>query len=115
MLADGEMHPAFIQKAVYHKCWESSSLYIDASLSKALKDNNLLLGNDLSEGWGSQYSGNPKSLSHFLTEKFIKRLPPQGESSLRGGNSVNSTTRSDSTGSSLQGESSIRKRSQSSN
>ena len=59
MLADGEMHPAFIQKAARHKCWESSSLYIDASLSKALKANDLLLGNDPSEGWGSPYSGNP--------------------------------------------------------
>ena len=97
------------------KRWESLALYIDTSLSKALKANNLLLGNDPSEGWGFQYSGNPKSLSRFLPEKFIKKLPPQAESSLRRGNSVNSTTSSDSSGSSLQGESSIRKRSQSSN
>ena len=41
MLADREMHPAFIQKATRHKCWESLSLYIDASLFKALKANDL--------------------------------------------------------------------------
>ena len=82
MLADGEMHPAFIQKSARHKRWESLSLYIDASLSKALKANNLLSGNDPSEGWGSQYLGNPKSLSRFLPEKFIKKLPSQAESSL---------------------------------
>ena len=83
MLADGEMHPAFIQKSAHNKHWESFSLYIDTSLSKALKANDLLSGNDLSEGWGSQYSGNPKSLSRFLPEKFIKKLPPQAESSLK--------------------------------
>ena len=80
-----------------------------------MKANNLLSGNDPSEGWGSQYLGNPKSLSRFLPEKFIKKLPPQAESSLRRGNSVNSTTSSDSSGSSLQGESSNWKRSQCSN
>ena len=83
--------------------------YIEASLSKALKANDLLSGNDPSEGWGSQYSGNPKSLSRFLPEKFIKKLPLQAESSLKQGNSVNSTTSSDSSGSLLQGELSIRK------
>ena len=72
MLADGEMHPAFIQKAARHKRAESSVTYIEASLSKALKANDLLSGNNLSEGWCSQYLGNPKSLSHFLPEKFIK-------------------------------------------
>ena len=77
MLADGEMHPAFIQKAARHKRAESSVTYIEASLSKALKANDLLLGNNLSEGCGSQYLGNPKSLSCFLPEKFIKKLPPQ--------------------------------------
>ena len=71
-------------------------------------------GNDLSEGWGSQYSGNPKSLSHFLPERFIKKLPPQAESSLKQGNSENSTTSSGSSGSSLQEDSYIRKQSQSS-
>ena len=77
MLADGEMHPAFIQKSTHHKRWESLSLYIDASLSKALKANDLLSGNNPSEGWGSQYLGNPKSQSRFLPEKFIKKLPSQ--------------------------------------
>ena len=87
--------------------------YIEASLSKALKANDLLSGNDPSEGWGSRYSGNPKSLSRFLPEKFIKKLPPQAESSLKRGNSENSTTSSGSSGSLLQGDSSIRKRSHS--
>ena len=72
MLADGEMHPAFIQKSVRHKQWESSVTYIDPSLPKALRANDLLSGNNLSEGWGSQYLGNPKSLSRFLPEKLIK-------------------------------------------
>ena len=27
MLADGDMHPAFIQKSACHRCWESLSLY----------------------------------------------------------------------------------------
>ena len=80
-----------------------------------MKANYLLSGNDLSEGWGSQYSENPISLSCFLPEKFIKKLPPQAESSLRRGNSVNSTKSSDSSGSSFQGESSIQKQSKISN
>ena len=71
MLADGEMHPVFIQKSAHYKSWESSVTYIEASLSKDLKANDLLSGNDLSEGWGSQYSGNPQSLSRFLPEEFI--------------------------------------------
>ena len=37
MLADGKMHPAFIQKSACHKRWESSVTYIEASLPKALK------------------------------------------------------------------------------
>ena len=53
MLADGGMHPVFIQKSARHKSRESSVPYIETSLSKALKANDLLLGNDLSEGWGS--------------------------------------------------------------
>ena len=109
MLADGEMHPAFIQKSACHKKWESSVTYIDTSLSKAWKANDLLSGNDPSEGWGFRYSGNPKSLSCFLPEKFIKKLPSQAEGSLERSNSENSTTSSFSSGSSLQGESSIRK------
>merc|ERR1711867_7831 len=77
MLADGEMHPAFIQKSARHKSWESSVPYIEASLSKALKANDLLSGNDPAKGWGSQYSGNPKLLSRFLLENFIKDLPSE--------------------------------------
>ena len=69
MLADGEMHPAFIQKAAHHKRLESSVTYIEASLSKVLKANDLLSGNNPSEGWGSQFLENPQSLSHFLPRK----------------------------------------------
>ena len=83
VLADGEMHPAFIQKSTHHQRWESSVTYIDASLSKALKANDLLSGNDLSEGWGSQYSGNPRSLSRFLPKKSIRKLPPKAGISLQ--------------------------------
>ena len=82
MLADREMHPKFIQKSARHNHWEILALYIDVSLSKSLKANDLLSGNDPSEGWGSQYLGNPRSLSCFLPEKFDKKLPPQAESSL---------------------------------
>ena len=88
--------------------------YIEASLPKALKANNLLSGNDPSEGWGSQYSGNPKSLSRFLPEKFIKKLPSQAEGSLERSNSENSTTSSFSSGSSLQEDFSIWNQSQNS-
>ena len=88
MLADGEMHPAFIQKSAHHKRWESSVTYIEASLQKALKANDLLSGNDLSEGWGSQYSGNPRSLVLFLPKKSIKKLPPKAGDSLRQGASI---------------------------
>ena len=57
--------------------------YIEASLSKALKVKDLLSGNNPSEGWGSRYSGNPKSLSHFhhrqrvLLSEVIRRIQPQ--------------------------------------
>ena len=107
MLADGEMHPTFIQKAAHHKRVESSVTYIEASLSKALKANNLLSGNNPSEGWGSQFLGNPKSLSRFLPEKLIKKLPPQAENALERGNS---TTSSETSGSSLLEDSSNQKR-----
>ena len=83
VLADGEMHPAFIQKSVHHKWWESSVTYIDPSLPKALRANDLLSGKDLSESWGSQYSGNPRSLSIFLPQKSIKKLPPKAGYSLK--------------------------------
>ena len=91
MLADGEMHPAFIQKSARHKSWESSVTYIEASLSKALKANDLLSGTNPSEGWGSRYSGNPKSLSRFLPEKFIEKLPSEAGTSLERSNSDSST------------------------
>ena len=85
--------------------------YIDASLSKALKANDLLSGNDPSEGWGFRYSGNPKSLSRFLPEKFIRKLPSQAETSLEQSNSKNSSL---SSGSSFQGDFSFRTTSQTS-
>ena len=91
MLVDGEMHPAFIQKLARHKSWESSVTYIEASLSKALKANDLLSGTNPSEGWGSRYSGNPKSLSRFLPEKFIEKLPSEAGTSLERSNSDSST------------------------
>ena len=65
--------------------------YIEASLRKALKANDLLSGNDPSEGWGSRYSGNPKSLSPFLPKKFIKKLPSEAQTSLERGNSETSS------------------------
>ena len=65
--------------------------YIEASLSKALKANDLLSGTDPSEGWGSRYSGNPKSLSRFLPEKFIRKLPSEAGTSLERSNSETSS------------------------
>ena len=64
--------------------------YIEASLSKALKANDILSGTDPSEGWGSRYSGNPKSLSCFLPEKFIEKLPSEAGTSLERSNSETS-------------------------
>ena len=40
---------------------------------------------------GSQYSGNPKSLSRFLPEKFIEKLPSEAGTSLERSNSDSST------------------------
>ena len=79
MLADGDMHPVYIQKSARHKSIESSVPYIESSLSKALKANDLLSGTDPTEGWSSRYSGNRKSLSCFLSKKFIKELPSEAE------------------------------------
>ena len=65
VLSDGDVHPAFVQKNAHHKTWDSTVNYINLSLSKALRASDLLEGNDPSEGWGSQYSGNPKSFALF--------------------------------------------------
>merc|ERR1711873_208065 len=75
MLAEGDMHPVYIQKSARHKRIESSVPYIESSLYKALKANDLLSGTEPAEGWSSRYSGNKKSLSRFLPKKFIKDLP----------------------------------------
>ena len=101
MLADGDMHPAYIQKAARHKRGHSSVTYIESSLSKALKANDLLSGNNSSEGWGSRYSGNLRSLSNFLPEKLIKKLPAQADISLEQSDSTNSTTSTITSGSLL--------------
>ena len=74
-LAESEMHLSYIQNSARHKRWESSVTYIKPSLSKALQANNLLSGNDPEEGWGSRYSGNPRSLAPFLPKQSIKSLP----------------------------------------
>ena len=50
--------------------------------------------------------GNPKSLSRFLPEKLIKKLPPQAENALERGNS---TASSETSGSSLREDSSHQK------
>ena len=75
ILADREMHPSYIQNSAQHKRWDSSVTYIKPSLSKALWANNLLSGNNPEEGWGSRYSGNPRSLAPFLPKQSIKSLP----------------------------------------
>ena len=75
VLSDGDVHPAFVQKNDHHERWDSTVNYINPSLPKALRASDLLAGNDPSEGWGSQYSGNPKSFATFLPKKSIK-IPP---------------------------------------
>ena len=75
MLADGEMHPAFIQNSACHKHWDLSVNYIKPSLSKALQANNLLSGNNPDKGWGSMYSSNPRSVAPFLPKQSVKSLP----------------------------------------
>ena len=72
ILADGDMHPSYIQNNAQHKCWDSSVANNKPSLSKALRANDLLSGNNLEEGWGSRYSGNPRSLAPFLPKQSIK-------------------------------------------
>ena len=73
-----------------------------------MKANDLLSGNNPSEGWGSRYSGNLRSLSRFLPEKFIKKLPAQADNSLERGDSTNSTTSTITSGSLLLEDSSER-------
>ena len=90
MLADGDMHPVYIQKSARHKRIESLVPYIESSLSKALKANDLLSGTEPTEGWSSRYSGNKKSLSRFLTKKFIKDLPSEAEAPSERSNSETS-------------------------
>ena len=46
LLADGEMHPSFIQNNACHKRWESSVAYIKPPLTKALQTNDLSSGTD---------------------------------------------------------------------
>ena len=41
ILAYGEMHPSYIQNNARHKYWELSVTYINPSLSKALRANDL--------------------------------------------------------------------------
>ena len=82
-MSDGDVHPAFVQKNARHQRWDSTVNYINPSLPKALRASNLLAGNDPSEGWGSQYSGNPKSFALFLPKNSI-RIPPTNAENQRG-------------------------------
>ena len=50
-----------------------------------------MLGNDPAKGWGSLYSGNPKSLSRFLPEKFIRKSQSEAGTSLEWSNSETSS------------------------
>ena len=100
VLADGDMHLALIQKSARNKRWESSMIYINPSLPKALRANDLLSGNELSEGWGSQYSGNPRSFSLFLPTNSIKVSPSNAQVPLSHGTSVIMNTNSHTAGSS---------------
>ena len=79
VLSDGDVHPVFVQKNARHKRWDSTVNYINPSLSKALRANDLLAGNNLLEGLGSQYSGYPKFFALFLPKKSIKILPANAD------------------------------------
>merc|ERR1711873_256956 len=109
MLADGDMHPVYIQKSARHIRIESLVPYIESSLYKALKANDLLSGTEPTEGWSSRYSGNKKSLSPFLTKKFIKDLPSEAEAPSERSNSETSLF---SGSSSLQEDPSLRRSSE---
>ena len=111
VLADGEVHPAFIKKSAQHKRWESSVTYINPSLRKALRANDLLSGNELSEGWGSQYLGNPRSFSLFLPRNSIKVTPSNAEVPHSRGSSVIMNTISHTVGSSNSEDTLSKKRS----
>ena len=90
MLADDDMHSMSIRKSAMHKSIESSVPHNESSLSKAWKANNLLSGSTPTEGWSSRYSGKKKSLSRFLTKKFIKDLPSKAEAPSERSNSETS-------------------------
>lgn len=72
VLSDGDVNPEFLKKSAHHMRWESTVSYINPSLPKALRANDLLAGNDPSEVWGYQYSGNSKSFVLFFPENSIK-------------------------------------------
>ena len=75
MLFDGDVNPTVLKKSAHHKRWESTVSFINPSLPKALRANNFLSGNNPSEGWGSQYSENPRSFSLFLPKSPLKFCP----------------------------------------
>ena len=86
-------------------------IYINPSLPKALRANNLLSGNEPSKGWCSQYLGNPRSLSLFLPTNAIKISPTNAEVPANRGTSVSSNSSSHTVGSSNSEETQYKKRS----
>ena len=53
MMSNGSVAPAFIQKAGHHKKMESTNLYMNPSISTALRTSDLLCGNK-EGGWNER-------------------------------------------------------------
>ena len=62
----------FLQESACHKRWDSTVSYIKPFHPLALWANDLLCGNQPSQGWGARYSGRQKSFSLFLPKQAIK-------------------------------------------
>ena len=65
VLSDGDVHQVFVQKNARHKRWDSTLNYINPSLSKALRANNLLVANNPLEGFSIQVILNPLHFSYL--------------------------------------------------
>ena len=70
-MCNGSVSPAFIQKAGRHKKMESTLLYMNPSISTALRTSDLLCGNK-EGGWSEKLVGRKDSLDPFLDPSQVK-------------------------------------------
>ena len=70
-MCNGSVAPAFIQKAGRHKKMESTLLYMNPSISTALRTSDLLCGNK-EGGWSEKLVGRKDSLDPFLDPSQVK-------------------------------------------